>query len=534
MYYPTTISNLVADVTFKELKDGHFRVVAVGVNPEDDTKYTELGTVTSKPYSRKRRELAVNEVRTKLENSYLELYSGRPASEEDLRAAFAHVKEAVMADHMHLSPRWKHKSTNEAAVVFFERNVLNLILSFADPAKRMFLPSDRDAIEQALVEIAERRNDHDRDKAVEAVRKRLRDADIIYAHMRDQDDRLPELRLSSDAPFTPAPKPEQVKFLPRPVLARFYRLLFKLAEKVPRFVFFCIFVVYGLRPAEAAARKPADIVWHETYCTAEVSSQERNGKLDPKLKNEYSRRVIIISYWGMQLLRRCCDRIGENYPHDENAMNIAVDCAKRVKELLMECGCGEGILTEIEQSVSSDDLDTDDEKDKTHDLKHAKVSCYVLRRVFSTIMRSIMGLSLYETDRLLGHIPVGASGKKNTKLNNVDLNSADTQKAIAAKMERYIFDPSLSLNPACSPYTLSGKTTISLIEFSEYTITNNTKAFQALNLNLSAAETGERISIEMPSGAEHDLTGISTSKNWDGCSRTVIGDTTSKGVTQND
>ena len=534
MYYPTSIPDLVANVTVKECGEGRIRALATGINPEDDMEYLDLGRVSSKPYSRKRQEIAVNEVRTKLETIYKDFYGNIPASAEDMKAAFDQVKDAVMHDHMHLHPRWTHDSTNKGAIVFFERNTLSYLLPFADPSKRMFLPSDREAIEQALIEISKNRNGHDHARAVESVQKRLREADIIYSHLQDRDNRLPKLRLSSDAPFTPVHKTEQIKYLPRGILMKFYLQLFDLVKKYPRFVFFCVFVVFGLRPAEAAARKPSDIHWEATYCTAEVSSQERGGFLDPQLKNKYSRRVIIISFWGMQLLKCCCEQIGKDYPHDERSMNIAVDCSLRVKRLLLECGCDETFLNGLESSVAGDDLDTDDEKEQSTEKRRAKLGCYILRRVFATIARSIMGLSLYETDRLLGHIPTGANGKRATNLDHVDLNAADTQKAIADKMERYIFDPRFSLNPSCSPYHLSGKDVLPIIEFSEYIISNDTEADKRLSLNLEAAEAGERTTIVMSHGTTQCLNSISTPKKWEGRSRMVIGDTSQKGIKQNE
>lgn len=95
-------------------------------------------------------------------------------------------------------------------------------------------------------------------------------------------------------------------------------------------------------------------------------------------------------------------------------------------------------------------------------------------------------------------------------------------------MERYIFDPRYSLNPACTPITLNGETRIVTIEFSEYRIINDTPETKTLRMNQEAAEAGERITGEMPSGTKHDLQAVSTPKSWEGRSRTVIGDTSDK------
>ena len=220
--------------------------------------------------------------------------------------------------------------------------------------------------------------------------------------------------------------------------------------------------------------------------------------------------------------------IGEEYPKDETAMNSSVTCAKRVKELLLECGCSTALLNDLDESIPSDDLDSDDVRDKSNQLRSVKIGCYILRRVFATMMRSTMGLSMYVTYRMLGHAPISAGGKKTSKLQSVDLNSPDTQRDIAAKMERYVFDPEVTLNPAFYPYKASG-TNLQLIEYSEYKIVNNTDSAVMLDLNLEAAETGERITIAMSHDATPQLYNNSRPKDWTDHHRTVIGDTTEYG-----
>ena len=135
-------------------------------------------------------------------------------------------------------------------------------------------------------------------------------------------------------------------------------------------------------------------------------------------------------------------------------------------------------------------------------------------------------MTLFVTDRLLGHTPVGADGKREpNKFSNPDMNSPDTQRELAQKMERYIFDPRFSLNPVCTPYTLSGKDSLRLIEFSEQVIRNDTTE-KTLKLNLETAEPGEPIDVFIPKDTQHELQGFSSPKSWENIQRTVIGDTT--------
>ena len=531
MYYSTSIPALIVDIKIKEQKDGKIKAIGVGINCDSGEVYAELSAATSKPMSRKRRELAINSVISKLEGQYMDVFGHAPAEIVDLENAFQHIKAAVYEHDMKLSPGWKSESTNKQALKHFERNSLELLFPFVGPNSRLFLDSDRDEIEQKTIAICTRSNGGNEETAKEAARRYLREADIIYNHMRDYDERLPELKFSSDAPFSRTPKEEQIKDLPRPLLMALYSRLSKLVEEEPYKVFFTIFVIFGLRPAEAAGRKPSDLIWYDTFCTAEISSQERNGALDHHLKNKYSRRIVVLSWWGVCLLKKCCQIIGEDYPHDNRAMNIAVECSAWVKNLLLEIGISQEFIDEVWATVSTDDYDPGDEKSdaNTKLILREKIACYILRRVFSTIMRSEMGFTLYETDRLLGHVPVGANGKKETKLDNLDLNSLETQRTIAEKMERYIFDPEYSLNPACAPIDVSKEGEVDLREFSEYCLVNNSDRPVTRRLNLEAAETGESIIVEMPKGTKCNLQTNSIPKSWADRDRTVIGDTSLSG-----
>lgn len=529
MYYRTTIPNLVINITIKELKDNKVKALGVGVNPEDDTEYTDLGLIASKTVTRKRQQYAVTEVIGKLEKLFLDHHGLGSVDEAAMFAAFNRAEDAVLNGGLHLKPSWKHPDTNKAAITFFRKNVLPLLLPFANPEAQMFLSSDQKEIKQKLDALAakRKRNTDDGNDSSSDASDRLREADIIYAHMRNIDPRLPDLTLSPDGRPVHVPKTEQIKALPRRALMKFYSRLADLIEEFPRQVFFAVFVVFGLRPAEAAARKPSDIVWNDTFCTAEVSSQERGGMCDPRMKNEYSRRQIIISYWGMYLLRRCCQIIGDDYPKGDQAMNDAVTCSRWVKELLIEAGCDESAIEAEDAMIDDDDRDPDDtNRSASEDAKKQKVVCYVLRRVFATNCRSIMGLTAYETDRLMGHKAIGVMGKKENKLGNPDLNALDTQKVIANKMERYIHDPLHSFNPAVSSYTVAGRNSLDVIEFSEIGIINDTDHDVTLDLALDAAEMEEVMTIEMPFETEHHLADTSISRSWNGCDRTVIGDTT--------
>lgn len=521
MYYPIPGLPIIADLSAKEMKDDKVVVSGYAVRRDDESIVEEIGKVVGDPKNKKYKDLAINSAITKIVNAY-NIYIGyQPPTQEDLVNTFANLRRDVLSDAMLvLYPRWKARATNENALTFFERNVLDLLKPFFGPNAKAFLPSDRDAIEGKLTETIAKRSRCSEESARENAQQRLRDADIIYSHLRERDSRFPDIRLAPAVPLKHQPKPEQVKYLPYNVLCKFYKIVKETAKTDPKFALFCVMVIFGLRPAEAAGRKPTDITWHDKFCTIKVDTQERGGILDPRMKNDYSPRVLIIPYWGKKILETCCREIGDDFPKDEHAMNIAVDCAARVKAILInECGAKEALLAAVNE-LTDDDFDTDDTKDRTGAMKDAKIGCYVLRRIFCSKCRSVMGLSLYETDRLLGHIP----SQKGKKLVETDMNSLEAQALLAQKMERYIYDPEFSLNPAVEPVPLHPGEKQNLIPFTKIYLRNGTKKKLTKVLHLKAAEPGEPIRIFIPTGCKQNLKPESGSDSIDH-NRLVIGNT---------
>ena len=529
MYIRTKYPGLIVDTKTKELKDGRLRVIGRGIDPETEVEYTELPPYTTKPVSPKRLASAKAEAVAALEESYFSIFGTHNLGGKAAEQAFSRVVLDV-ENGLQLKSAWKAHSTNENVIKYFERNTKPLVFPFLAIAGNAFSEANRMLIESQLFEICLRSSGNRVDVAKEMLAKHLAEADVILAHMCDYDQSLPLIRLSSDEQVQRAWRKEQVKMLPLHVLRKFYEYLWEWAECNPKKVFFATLVVFGLRPAEAAGCKPNSIIWFDTFCVVLVEQMDVNGEIDDRLKNKYSYRPVVISYWGMNLLAKCCAAIGDDYPHDKRSMNIATECASWVKKLLFQAGAQEKDIREIASTLSNEDLDPQSipRKRRIEEAlkdKEIKIACYVLRRCACTIMRSEMGLSLYETDRLLGHIPVGAYTKKESKIANVDLNSPEVQAKIAVKMERYVYSEQYTRNPSYTPYCMQAGERLELLEFSEYIIQNESDDDLVITLNVEASEAGEKISILLAEQHEQNLSAISTPKSWEGKARSVIGNT---------
>ena len=511
------------NVEIKSLPSGKVRAKAT-VSDAKGNVDPRFGTFVSKPQLEKNRTLAVNEILSKAEDRYQAQYGSDPATVEDMRDAYDTIFEEVKAGSLRIFPSWKSPTTNLNALVYFERHGLSFLESFADPNVQKFLSSDRDELFNSLVADSSSKNKNGEMGAKVLAEKRMLEFDAIYAHMRDQVQKLPVISLKPTSHSKPSPPPEQVKYLPRRVLVKFYHKVKELVKTDSKFAFFTILVIFGLRPGEAAARKPDDIVFYDEFCVVFVNSSVEKGKIKQSLKNDFSRRPVVIPFWGRCQLKDCVDQIGDDYPKEDNPMNNASICAAKVKDLLISCGASEALLEEMTSSLSMDEIDKEDLSDISI-LHLEKIACYVLRRIFATICRSVMGLSAFETDRLLGHKPVGQNGRKEPLSLHKDMNCFDTQADIARRMERYVFDPECTLNPYHHPIEIKDQESVDLIPFSEYQIVNQSKHDVVISFNIEAAETGETIRLDMPSTVEQELNVHSKAKEWMGQDREVIGDT---------
>lgn len=467
-----------------------------------------------------------------MEARFFESYGGEKLTEKAIVSAFNEVKTAV-ENGLRLKSSWKSPRTNRNAILFLARNTLSLLIPLL-LSDHIILEEDIKALMDQIVTICFRHGSANMMLAQENAVKHLEEAELVLAHMREHDARIPEIRLTSSDFSARAYRNEQTKMLPLPVLRRFYNALLSLVESAPKEVFFAVLVVYNSRPAEAAGTKPSDIEWHDNYCCVRIEHQEIDGKLSTRLKNSFSMRRLIVPWWGRQLLWRCCELIRDDYPADDKAMNNAVECARWVKQLLLECGASEVQIAEIGSEMSDEDIDdtsvySPKNPEKTTQDRSAKIGCYVLRRCATTIMRVFMGLTLYETDRLLGHVPHTSGKNKASTLANPDLNAPETQRKIAEKMERFVFDSAISLNPRYAPITTAGKDSIPLpVGYPQVVVENNDKTYLVLEIDLLALEAGDLLALILPEANCGELASSSVPIRYEGVDRTIFVDTEHK------
>ena len=136
-----------------------------------------------------------------------------------------------------------------------------------------------------------------------------------------------------------------------------------------------------------------------------------------------------------------------------------------------------------------------------------------------------MGFSLFEIDRLLGHIPHGSGKDTARKLINPDMNSPETQTRIAAKMERFVFDRELSLNPAIIPYSTKRRDEIPVhVPYAEFALVNDEESDIELEVELNCCEPGEALTLLLDKRTENEMAPSSMPLSFEDVSRTVFCD----------
>ncbi|MEF9925823.1 MAG: hypothetical protein RR757_04730 [Raoultibacter sp.] len=382
--------------------------------------------------------------------------------------------------------------TRHVALTYFSRQVLPRLdqygpsIALADAAQIY-----TDLVAQA---VGSKRGNRDIETAHRSVAAEWRQAMTIYANMRallpDRD--LPDLAF---APKTSHVQVESVKALPdktRVTLAALCRL--HIGEPVTMAV--VLMLVAGLRPAEAAAALMGDICDRGDYGTYTVLYQVQNGERVPLLKTDNSYRTVVISAYGMAMYRLRAEYLrGQGYseqriaempcggsPNHPEALATSSQISAAGKALLDLAGYSKDAWLAVAELMAQ-------EPDEADGKELCGYSAYVLRRDYCTRAVQICGIEAEKIDYLLGH---------KTKQKNYDYNNAEVQAQIAHQLERYVFDPNYSRNPAFFKRVLDEKANHILPINARHRLTAQSPT--SASLRIQTAEAGAAIRLVVPCG----------------------------------
>lgn len=325
-------------------------------------------------------------------------------------------------------------------------------------------------------------------QSVDAVLKRI---EILCDYLNRNYD-VPKFSFIEGIVMGKAVPEEQVKSIPDSIFLPFCRLLEELAESEPRMVLGSVLMADGaLRTAEAAGTPIWCIALKNNYGVVAVIHQEKDGVRIEKLKSENGYRNVVLSYWGAWLAQKCIDKLGWTDETDE-LIATAYELSSWVKKKLREI-CPE--FVERVARIEASNPDKDDYGNIIHD-----VSAYVLRRNAASRWLNYAGLTHDEIDCMLGH------KRKEDRLERLFLTDENHQKKIAEKLERYVYNPEHTGNPAFAPVELKSGMNTSIIPYPIIRFKNTNDKPLILRIEVENTEAGEKLQITAPSNSIRNIT----------------------------
>lgn len=386
-------------------------------------------------------------------------------------------------------PDWAD-STARAAITYFER-----VLRHMDAYGLELSQLDMADIKDILVEHATQngRSSKNRVSAENNVNQKLYRANYMYKRLQEHYPELPDVEFSLSMKLTTSN--EQSKAIPDKVRVKLAYLLNRLAPINGLAVGVAAMQYMGVRTAEAAALKLGDIGIRERYVVCPILRQFRNGAAVPELKTEAAYRIAVGPYIFRELVvARMKYLMSQGYtedeiqdmpavsgPEDPKAYAGANALAAFGKAVLIACGYQEDALAAA-KALQITEPDRDDWGNAGNE-----VVCYILRRDFCSRACNICGMRADDVDYLLGHM----RERKATK----DYTSEQVQQELASQLERYVFLPEVTLNPAFRALELEVSKTADIEGYSTYMIRNAHNTPMKLTIAVHTREPGESIRL---------------------------------------
>ena len=399
---------------------------------------------------------------------------------------------------------WNPNTHRLAYTYWLNHGISDLLMTMAESEDpNAALKKKRDELIAATKEHG-RSNGTDQ-QAAQTVDIHLYRMNILLKYLREDHPEFPAFDLTGASLGGRAIPVEQIKALPEAMCQYIRRELEARYITEPREVL-CTVLMFdcALRTAEAAGIKSICIVFYDSYAVIVVMYQEEDGVRIERLKTDNAYRYVVSSFWAMTMIRKCLDVL-KLASDDDTLLLRASDLSRWIRRLLI--AYDEAFVKEAER-IEQTNPDYDDKGRPIYD-----VSAYVLRRNAASRWLNYDGLTHDEIDIMLGH-------KQKGKRPEVYLMDEAQQKEIAVKLERYVYNPECTKNPAFSPVEVIADSHIELEAYSAQRIVNAGDTPLCVHLDLIACCPNEEIEILVPSGASDEP--ICRSETLKHASRIVI------------
>ena len=403
--------------------------------------------------------------------------------------------------------------TCDRYLTYFKRNLLPMLCDLEDTGNDLssFEDEELETIKKRLESqaISSGKSSKKIRLVSQSVEKQLAAAEKIYQRMKGLEPALPDIHFSSEQRVKQF-QPEHAKSLPDNIRYALIRLLTNMVSVDPNLTFHILMMfVGGLRDGEACAVTEEQLLINDAYAAVSVISQVKDGNLVPILKTTNAYRIVIFPFWGKEMIRQCIEKLHKEGTQITPIMDVSFFSAT-IKRILLECGCNASFFRAAQ--VLMDKL-----PDKVGDEICTSVEAYILRRDFASRCKNICGLNNDEIDALLGH-----KREKGSKRSRVNFANPDAQEEVAAKLERFVYDPLVSRNPEFAPLQLAIDQDFKLIPYNKYVLVNNTNQPMIVDLALFAQEPDENINLVI-TGKSSMMNAKCFSKTFDPYQRDIIG-----------
>lgn len=350
-------------------------------------------------------------------------------------------------------PTWRAESTRKQGLAYFSSTMLPLL----DAIGLEIDAIDRNKILEAMQRAAEKNGNFSGNPLATAgkVAQHVKDFNILYprlCNLRPQYG-LPEVVLHVPGQ-TKNVQAEQCKALPEEIRIQLAAILLRL---IPNGLALggILMLTAMTRTAEACAPTFGNIVFFDTFAVFGVLWQSDGKVRIPDLKTESSYRVVILPRFAVDAFRMRMSWLRDQGFSDEEILKMPVvsapndptrmaspnDLSSFLRELFSLLGFTSSYWETVD-SIMRLEPDLNDDKTPLQD-----PTAYVLRRNGCTMCCNVCGMDPDLVDALMGH----ALSPRCTTAWDRHIRRPDEWPHIAEQMEKVIYHPDHSANPAFSP-----------------------------------------------------------------------------------
>lgn len=485
--------------------DGTYTVKGVAVHPVTGLRYDDIAPKRLTVNTQDKIAEAKRKIIFNIEDRYEKIYLAEEQNTLLSQRVTDYLTELLdKVDHagLRIIPAWSASTTNHGAITYFLKHVMDWLTPYLD-GEKLFLPVEdtkvlRELIEADVSASSKTLNEISKENTV---RNHMRDTKYILDYLYRSGIGMPLIALNLESSGSTLPSNEMLKVIPSEVFSKFCSLLRTDCTKNPELVLCSVIMVHGARTSEAAGVRLMDISIRDDHADVSIFQQERNKLRIQILKTDFSRRVMIVSNWGMQLVKICAKHITDDSTGDWCYIS-AEELNDYIIEKLRLAGMTSTAIGAMLAELNLDAVNNVSDR----------ISSYILRRNFASIARNLMGLSLDEVDAQLGH------------RGGVDITKADVRAKVVKKINRFRFDAPVAPDSWDSPISLAGAETVVVDQYNGYKIKNDTLLPVTVSVIITAREAGTTIEIGRDCEKSISLEHTSSVIDWSSTDRTVVGD----------